>query len=61
MIGGDAATMKTLKTDFSTKSIGFKGCSHDTGGMNWFKSGNGTDSGNFGGEGITWTQSEDGK
>jgi RHS repeat-associated protein len=43
MNGADDATMATLKTGFSTKSGGFKGRSHDTGGMNWFKAGDGTD------------------
>jgi len=123
MNGADASTMSILKTGFSTKSGGFKGRSNDTGGMNWFKEGDGTDrsfvkdiakgelgdivfmgelgdmhghavllasditkgtteingkevntmsfyvmttsshsdSGNYGGEQITWTQGEDGK
>ncbi len=123
MNGANDDTMKTLKTGFSTKGGGFKGRSHDTGGMNWFKEGDGsdrqfvkdiskgelgdivfmgevgdmaghatllaseithgtttvngkevktmsfyvlttdsdTDSGNYGGELITWTQNEDGK
>ncbi len=43
MNGADDNTMATLKTGFSTKRGGFKGRSHDTGGMKWFKEGDGTD------------------
>ncbi len=43
MNGADASTMTTLKSGFSTKGGGFKGRSHETGGMNWFKAGDGTD------------------
>ena len=43
MNGADASVMTTLKSGFSTKGGGFKGRSHETGGMNWFKSGDGTD------------------
>ncbi|QTY28391.1 RHS repeat-associated core domain-containing protein [Flavobacterium sp. CS20] len=43
MNGADASAMTTLKTGFSTKGGGFKGRSHETGGMNWFKAGDGTD------------------
>ena len=43
MNGADANTMQTLKTGFSSKRGGFKGRSHDTGGMNWFKEGDGKD------------------
>ena len=43
MNGANSSTMSNLKTGFSTKSGGFKGRSHDTGGMNWFKGGDGTD------------------
>lgn len=42
MNSGESA-MNTLKTGFTNKYNAFKGRSHDTGGMNWFKAGNGTD------------------
>ena len=37
------STRSTLKTGFTNKSNAFFGRSHDTGGMNWFKAGDGTD------------------
>jgi RHS repeat-associated protein len=43
MNGADESTMTTLKSGFSTKGGAFKGRSHETGGMNWFKAGDGTD------------------
>lgn len=43
MNGADAKTMESLKTGFSTAQEGFLGRSHKSGGMNWFKNGDGTD------------------
>jgi RHS repeat-associated protein len=43
MNGADAKTMESLKTGFSTAQGGFRGRSHEYGGMNWFKNGDGTD------------------
>ncbi|WOI21615.1 RHS repeat-associated core domain-containing protein [Nonlabens ulvanivorans] len=43
MNGANSSTMNVLKSGFSANNGAFKGRSHDTGGMNWFKKGDGTD------------------